>query len=452
MINLFKDSSGMAIIMVTTAVAILSFILADFTFETKLNKIRVENQVDRFQAKLNAEAGIKFALAKLLIYKEAWNTLEDNESLKKTISPSDAEKVVTQPFVYPIPLPKRANIIQKNAVAEFEKNNLLKGGLSVVMMPITGFLNPNNLKVVKDDDAEEDEDDRSSRDEDEDGTNLKPYQFMEKTFIETLQDVFKSKIESDEQFAFKYSNTNIEQLVKELKYYVNNPRDYNEPEKADIEKIYVEKDIKPKHAALESIDELYMLAGWDDELVNLLKDRMSVHQVSVINVNEMTLNQLKVLFPTMTPFQLEEFFKYRDGDTEQGTEPQPFKDSDGFRKYLTSELGAIETDKFDKRISEFSKAGINIGVAGKLFKVVSKGTFGRTSYQLTAFMDLPVKPQPPQTKKKTDTSKTDQDQDQDQEDQDEDEDDNQDQEKKEDDKSKQKTYLLTPRVIEIRNI
>ena len=454
--NLIKkfnsNESGMAIIMVTTAVAVLTLVLVEFTFETKLNKIRVENQVDRFQAKLNAEAGLRFALAKLKIYKEAWNTLEDNESLKKTVSPSDAEKVVIQPFMYPIPIPASASAQQKSALAEFEKDNLLKGELIVTMSPVTGFLNPNSLRVIKEKTQGNNEDDNSQSDDDGE-TALKGYQFMEKTFIDTIDEIVKDKITNDEDFAIKYSNINVELLVKELKYYVNNPKDYDEPEKADIDKIYSQADKTPKHAAFESIDELYMLEGWDDTLVNLIKDRLSVHQVSVININEITENQLKVLFPSMTPFQLETFFKYRDGDQELNTDPKEFKDIEDFKKYLTDQIGAIDTSDFDKRIAEFQKSSISLGVAAKLFKVISKGKFGRTGYQLTAFVDLPVKPTTEKEDKNnttnTNTDKnTTENTDQTNSDNTNNNDDNN---SDEDKKNEIKTYLLSPRIVEIRS-
>ena len=444
--QLTTNQGGMAIIMVTTAVAILTFILVEFTFETKLNKIRVENQVDRYQARLNAEAGIKFALAKLKIYRVAWNTLEDNESMKKTVSPSMAEKVVTQPFFYPIPLDKRANIIQKNAVAEFEKNNLINGQMNVEIQPITGFLNPNTLKVIKEtNDNEENQD--SQRSENNDGSetsNLKPFQFMEKTFFETLEKLVKDKNETDEEFALKYSNLNVELLIKELKYYINNPKDYDEPEKADIEKNYELEGIKAKHAPLESIDEMYMLQGWDDDIVNLLIDKMSVHQVSVININEITENQLRVLFPTITNFQVESFFKRKNGDDEQGQKAKDFQDEPEFKKYITDELGVIDATGYDKRIGEFKKASITLGVAAKLFKVISKGMIGRTSYTLEAFIDLPVKPEPPKvTKPEKNKPVTDPENDP--------ENDPQDNPGK-DDAKPSKLYLLEPRIVEIRQI
>ena len=468
--NFFKDlkkhhNSGIAIMMVTSAVAILSVLLADFTFETKLNKIRVENSVDAYQAKLNAEAGVRFALAKLKIYKEAWNLLENNTGVAGNISPQDAEQVVVQPFIYPIPLGDSANVIQKNALKEFEENNLLVGGLAVSMSALTGFINPNTLRFFKppvqtqqeqDQDFDRDRFDRDDEDE-ENGPTKTPYEFMEKTFIETMKRALEEKIEQDEEFAALYSNVNVELLVKEVKYYVSERGSYDEPENADIEKLYVEKEITPKHAPMTSIDEMYQLAGWDDNLVNLIKDRLSIHQVSVINVNEITSNQLRVLFPEITLYQIEEFFKYRDGDPELETEPNEFKSADDFKKVITGQLAIVESSDYDKRIKEFKDAKIYLGVAGKVFKVVSEGSFVNSKYQITAYIDLPIKPEAPKPPKKnnngqrprTDEQKDDQ---LDQQRQDGSLANGQQQERQDDKDKNEKTkiILLDPRIVELR--
>ena len=450
-------NSGIAIMMVTSAVAILSVLLADFTFDTKLNKIRVENSVDTFQAKMNAEAGVKFALAKLKIYKEAWNLLESNESLKGSISPNDAEQVVTQPFIYPIPLGASANIIQRNALAEFEKNNLLVGGLSVSMTALTGFINPNTLRVLKEAKKDDQERDPYREEDEEKETPKTPYEFMEKTFIETLKKSLEEKIEEDEEFATLYSNVNVELLVKEVKYYVSDKNSYEEAEKADIEKLYQEKDLTAKHAPMTSIDEMYQLAGWDDNLINLIKDRLSIHQVSVINVNELTANQLKVLFPEITKFQLEEFFKYRDGDPELETEPNEFKSGDDFKSLIVGQLAVLDSSDYDKRINEFKNAKIYLGVAGKVFEVVSKGTFANSSYQITAYIDLPIKPEALEKPKKKDekakedttTPKSDEEGD-DGDGYDGRYEKDEEEPKKEDEKKKSKIMLLEPRILELR--
>ena len=128
-----KSANGIAILMVMSAIAILSFLLIDFTFDVKVNKLRVYNQQDKIQAKLNAEAGLNFALAKMRLYQEGRNILEKNEQLKASVGERPLESIVTQPFIYPIPeaLFSGANLVQKDAITKFIEQIVLKGELSV---------------------------------------------------------------------------------------------------------------------------------------------------------------------------------------------------------------------------------------------------------------------------------------------------------------------------------
>ena len=54
-----SSEQGIALLMVMGVIAILTFLLADFTFETKLNKIKIYNQQDKIQARLNAESQLQ---------------------------------------------------------------------------------------------------------------------------------------------------------------------------------------------------------------------------------------------------------------------------------------------------------------------------------------------------------------------------------------------------------
>jgi len=114
-----KSESGIALLMVMGVIAILTFLLADFTFETKLNKIKIYNQQDKIQARLNAEAGLNMALAKLRLYQEGRNRIEKDDGIKSSFPSSDLESIIIQPFVYPPPLSSKASIIQRSALDEF---------------------------------------------------------------------------------------------------------------------------------------------------------------------------------------------------------------------------------------------------------------------------------------------------------------------------------------------
>lgn len=408
-----NSQSGMALMMVMGVIALLTFLLADFTFETKLNKIKVYNQQDKIQARLNAESGLNFALAKLRMYQEGRNKIEKDENIKSAFPTSDLEAIILQPFIYPIPTPKKAGIIQKTALEEFNKKTLFRGEVSVTFTKISGFLNPNGLRLKATKTGSDASQDAAAKfeedDEEEDGPQTptptpgadpakkkgeRADIIIEKKIAETLQRLLKEKSDVDEDFHSKYSNVDPAYLVKELKFYVNDSSQFQDSQKPEIESKFSQKNITPKHGPLASIDELYLLPSWDDALVDLIKDRMSVHEVNVIAINELTIEDLKILFPAINNIQIEEFFKYRDGDPDKQIKANKFKNAEDFKNVVVSTLNIVSDTDYQDRISELKQAGLTIDTAGKLYKVNSRGVFNNAVYNVIAYIDLPIKPEP----------------------------------------------------------
>ena len=402
--QVFLKQDGIALMLVLGVISILTFLLADFTFETKLNKIKIYNQQDKIQARLNAESGLNFALAKLRLYQEGRNKIEKDESIKSSFPSSDLESIIIQPFMYPLPSPKNANIIQRTALEEFAKKTLFRGEVSVTFTKISGFLNPNGLRIQATpsttppaDGAPPPPEDENNSEEDADGKKAKAEKadvIIEKKFTETISRLVKEKSDTDEEFHAKYANTDASYLVKELKYFVNDPQKFNDSLKPDIEAKFAEKGMTPKFGPLTSIDELYLLPSWDDALINLIKDRLSVHEVSVISINEITTEDLKILFPAINNIQIEEFFKYRDGDEDKKIQGKKFKNADEFKSVMVSTLNIVSDSEYNNRIAELKQAGLVIDTSGKLYKVNSRGVYNNAVYNVIAYIDLPIKPQP----------------------------------------------------------
>ena len=65
-----NSEKGSALLMIMTSILLLSFLMVEVIFETTLNKTKIDNLREKFQARLNAESGLTFALAQLRIYKE----------------------------------------------------------------------------------------------------------------------------------------------------------------------------------------------------------------------------------------------------------------------------------------------------------------------------------------------------------------------------------------------
>jgi hypothetical protein len=402
-----NNNQGVAILMVMTSIAILSFLLADFTFETKINKIKVYNQQDKVQAKLNAESGLAFGIAKLKIYQNAINQLEKNASLKQAVSPSQLTGIITQPFIFPIPALKDSNIIQRTAIEKFTDSVILQGELSLTISAVSGFLNPNNLRIpIKTNEDNQSPDPTQDTGSSPDGQNNSPNDYIEDRLVETLTNTIEEKRENDSEFDDEYGDLNPELLIKELKFYVNDANVVKDGDYGDVEGNY--SNVTAKHAPLSSLSELYLLEGWTDKVVDLIKDRLTVHEASIIQVNEITKLQLKVLFPGASDDQLKEFFTYRDGapaetEDEADQEPHELKTEEEFKNQVIS-LGMASDDEYTKKIKQFEKAGLKIGFSGKLYKILSIGKFGRATYRLTAFVDLPIMPVPKKIKPPTDSS------------------------------------------------
>jgi hypothetical protein len=390
------NERGIALLMVLGVIAILTFLLADFTFETKLNKIKVYNQQDKIQARLNAEAGINFALGKLRLYQEGRNKIEKDENLKNSFPSSDLESVIIEPFVFPIPSSAKVNIIQRTAIDEFMKKTLLKGELSITFTKVTGFLNPNGLRaIVKKNNTQVDQQQMTSPDGKDISKEKKEASLIIETkLIETLQRLIKDKNDSSEDFHTLYGNLDATYLVKELKYYVSDNAQ-GIPEAGEIEAKFNQKNIVAKHAPMTSIDELYLLPSWDDAIVELIKDRLSIHEVSMIAVNEITIEDLKIILPGINNIQIEEFFKYRDGDPDKKIKPSKFKNAEDFKNVVVGQLNIITESEYTERVKDLESAGLVIDTAGKIYKVNSRGVFNNATFNLIAFIDLPIKPVPP---------------------------------------------------------
>lgn len=393
---ILKNRQGVAIMMVMTTLALLTVLMAQFFYETSLNKLKIYNAQYRAQARLNAEAGLKFALAKLRLYKETRNMVEKDDNLKKMVDPSLLQQFIITPFIYPLPGGNSLDPIAKNELGNFTKNAILPGEFSVEIRSITGFLNPNNLRLVskKIDPAEAELEKEVGKEKKEEFV-LSNY--IEKEMITTLTNLINDKKEEDEEFLAKYNDLSPELLVKELKYYVNNENSLINEDLGEVMTLYNNARIKPKFAALTSLSEMYQLAGWKDEITELILPQLTVHQIRSVSIPSMTNRDLRMIFPEMTKEQIKEFFLYRDGNEEQ--DPHPMKTVEDLQKAIVDNLVIMDKESFDKRITDLKKAGIRLGPSGQLFKVLSVGRYESATYSITAYIDLPSKP-PPEKKKK----------------------------------------------------
>jgi type II secretory pathway component PulK len=406
------NQQGVALMMVITSILILTFLWGEFTFESKVSRIRAANILDRTQSRLVAESGLELSLTRLKIYREAYNLLERNANAKQNVSPQLLQQIWAIPFTLPLPLGKNVSAAVKFATEKFQKELLLEGELQVTITNLSSRLNLNMMRLSllpkpqqqPNPGATGQPNDPNnppvqppitqSQQPPQTPQNLDPELSVEMQLARYLQRRMREKNEEDDNFRSKYGSIDPLQLVANIKYYISdpNPRRQNQTQidmLMDVsEQLFQEKKIAPKYAPIVSYSELSLIPGWDDELIELIRNEFDVFPAVMIDLNKMNNQLLRVLIPTITEDEAKDFFEFRDNPNQ----PYFFKDLADFKNYFTKQATIMSDSQFDQLFNGYLAHGIQFGSSPTVFKVISEGTVNRTKTTLIATVSLPVQP------------------------------------------------------------
>lgn len=395
---ILSNDRGVALMMIMTAIILLMAIYGEFTFESKISRIKATNVMDRSQAKLLAESGLQMAMTRLRLYKEAFNKVESNSAAKSQVPPQLLNQLWEVPFIFPIPLGAGANATMKETVKKFTDDSLLDGSMRVT---VTNLSNRMNLNLLRFDTAA-----RAAQGQqvDSEGRPITPDADPNDGLIDTnpsaiqnnvsidqslfflMKRLVDEKKEKDSAFDDRYSNINYQQLVTNLKYYISDYHSLiNDPLAGEAESTFSRIPLTPKYGPLASSSELYAIPGWDDELIELIQNEFSVYPSAQIDLNKLTANMLRILVPNIDDSQIQSFFEYRDNPEK----PKFFNGIEDFKNWVVKLEGITREEDFNKRIELFQKAKITFGSNPNLFKVVSEGIYNRSTYTLVAFVSMP---------------------------------------------------------------
>ncbi|MCM2349103.1 MAG: type II secretion system protein GspK [Bacteriovoracaceae bacterium] len=386
--SILKNERGVAIMMIMTAIILLMAIYGEFTFESKISRIKATNILDRAQSKLLAESGMQLAITRLRLYKEAYNKVQGNANAKNAVPSQLLNQLWEVPFIYPIPVGGNASRAFKDTVEKFEAESLLEGEMKVSIQNISNRLNLNLLRI----DMTKYNPDPNAEPEDTSSTiNMADNAILTDVSVDQslyflLKRLVDEKKEKDEAFEDRYSNLNYQELLTSLKYYMSDFGSMaQDPLAGEAETNFQRIPLTPKFGPLSSASELYAIPGWNDELIELIQNEFSVYPSTQIDFNKLTANMLRILIPSMTEDDVREFFLWRD-DPEK---PQFINTKEDFKKYIVTQERLMQETDFDNRLKLFESKGITFGSNPNLFKIVSEGSYNRSIYTLVAYVVLP---------------------------------------------------------------
>ena len=385
---ILKNERGVALMMIMTAIILLMAIYGEFTFESKISRIKATNVMDRSQAKLLAESGLQMAMTRLKLYKEAFNKLESNTAAKAQVPPQLLNQLWEVPFIFPIPIGEGANASVKETVKKFTEDSLLDGAMRVT---VTNISNRMNLNLLRFDTSKKATADPEDTDPNDGIVDASPDAIVNNVSIDQslyfmMKRLVDEKKEKDEAFEDRYANINYQQLISNLKFYMSDYQSLlTDPMAGEAESNFQKIPLTPKFGPLSSASELYTIPGWDDQLIELIQNEFSVYPSAQIDLNKLTANMLRILVPNIDDGQITSFFEYRDNPEQ----PKFFNSIDDFKKWVVDIERIMNENDFTDRIEKFTKAGITFGSNPNLFKVVSEGIQNRSTYTLVAYVYMP---------------------------------------------------------------
>lgn len=387
---------GIALILVLSAISLLTIIMVSFSFDSKINLINANNMQNRAQAKINAESGLRWSLLMLDIYRELFNKLEQHEQAKAFFPPDSLNFLWNTPFIFPLPPMGQLSSAQQDALNEFNDKSFLQGEFNVSVKNLSGRLNLNLLgfsiyKIASQGKLQLLHDGDYYQEQEESPT-------FAKNFKKMLDNAIQQKVETDYDNRDQYSGINTEELVNNLIYYLTDPMVESIspcPGCQEATQAFNNYYIVAKKAPMTSLSELYLVPGWSHTIIELIQNNITAYGAFVIDLTEITADILKMLIPELNQNEISEFYKYKNSPESIET----FNTIESIKKYFQRNTAHSFAD-FDKRVKELEKAGLQFGSSPSIFEVKSVGKVDRTTYSISAIVSLPVLPSPkPVTKK-----------------------------------------------------
>jgi len=338
------SKKGIALILVLSSLAMLSAMMVEFTFRSRMNIKISSNFKNAIKARELAQSGIHFAMLELKVYK----TLKEHPMIQKI--PGFKESMIDMiwqfGFLYP-PLPsKQASFGLEKEAAELIEKSKIDGKIHVKISDESAKININDLENT---------------------------QFRE-GILQQLESLLEQKKMADEAFFDKYRNLRMEELAHNIIDWIDKDTDGIDGGGEDDYYSRLPIPYKTKNAPLDTVSELALIEGFDNEdIFNLLLPHVTVYPTGGLNVNRADAAQLLSISPELTPEDAESIIQRR---TAEGY----FKNGAEFEEYCRKTL--LKSAEFNQRPK------VPLTTSTNIFSLVSTAEVKGAAQKIRAVIDI----------------------------------------------------------------
>lgn len=345
-----KNQKGIALMLAIFTVVLITYLVVEVSYDSNVEYLVNANAVHRLKAYYAARSGLELSLLRIKIYTKV------QKQFGKQLGPQAKllDMVWNFPFAWPLVLPDGANMADKEMLNETLKASKMEASY---------------FTSITDEGSKIDLNDLASE-------SKKIAEITKKN----LMNIFESKLR-DEVFMRSHPNFRPEEIVENIVDWVDQDTQSKiRGNETDFYTKYNTGEMQwPPNRAFRSLEELHFVAGVDEDIFNLLKDRVTVFGMRAINPNHAPAEVIMSLDPSITKEIADQVLKRRDNEQLGG----PFKDASDHCKgdfwgFINSKGGRVSNETQNDVPLACSK------VAN--FKIKSVGEYNGVNREITAIV------------------------------------------------------------------
>ncbi len=310
-LTILKDRTGIAIITAIMALAFLTYIAMEVTYDATVDYLVNSQDLKRLKAYYAARAGLEISLLRIKTYEQVSAKLGKNAVNYPMIN-----MIWQFPFQFPLPISDKMGLISKDEFKEANKASFFDATFDTQITEEGSKIDLNDL--------------------------VSPSKVLQETARKLLMNIFKEQLDNDKAFDEKYRSFRFEELINQIADFMSNKREsLNGGDKTAVYKGDYQG--YPPNRGFRTVSEIRVLPLMDEELFNLLKDKVTIFGLKGINPNMASKEVLMSLDPAITSEIADKLISRRSNEKEGG----PFRSADDFWAAV-DQLGARVSDEAKK--------------------------------------------------------------------------------------------------------
>lgn len=343
-----RNNRGVALLMAVSALALITYLAMQVMYESSVEYTVNSQSLSRLKAYYAAKSGMEVSLLRVKIYQTVMN------KYGKQLGPyaQYVDQIWQFPFAWPLNLPTEMDTNDKEAADKLAKESTMDAAFATDIQDEGSKIDLNDLDS--------------------------PSKTLKESARNRLLDLFKHKVEEDEEFRAKYGNFRFEELVNNIADWMrDSPDSLNGGDKkskyAELNKDGT--DYYPPNRAFRTVAEVRLVPGMNDDFYEILGPNITIFGMRGINPNVASKDVIKSLDPGIDDRVADEIIKRRE-DPQRG----PFSSAEDFWTFVQNPPAAarLRNEKY-KEIPIVTDSIMS-------FRIKSTGSYGNVTREIVAIV------------------------------------------------------------------